>query len=641
MLLNINLGVATDDVGVGKNILALIAVDPALNIVSYAEFFALLLFFIVIQSRKWLVGMHHKLSVALFSMVFALLWVVGYSCSVFSTPHAVFDGFLNAAASMVFSIAVACLAYFSIQLLFCCLDARFEEARIGSERRGFSAAIERSSHGLSRMTRSFLDKLYSRPMLIGSLTYIALWGMLLLLYYPGMFAPGDTLNQIMQFYGNHEPTSNAIVLLDSGVTLNTHHPVFHTVLMGTFVWLGQTLFASANFGYFAYVLIQLVCVALTLGYVLAFCCRKGVDGRITVVLYLFFAVFPWFSEYAILGTKDTLFACALLLTCLSVFQLLTSEGLEKADWVVLFVGVIGFCMLRKGYAIVAVALAMLLGLVFRGRGSVVKASCAMGAIGVIAMLVSAFVFPTLHISSGSPREALSVPMQQVARCVVAHGDDISDEQKAAMAGVLDYERIPALYDPVLSDPVKNTFNKYATTDNMMDFLKVWLQLLGQYPETCAAATAMNYYRWFYPSGFPTTYAEYNSGNPPMSSSDIHAELIGVDHPVLESGSMEGGLARSISKMYGFYQEAWAEAPLLSMTAQAPTYVWLLLLSMLYLATRRRNVLYAFLPIFFVLVVTLIGPCNFVVRYLFPLMFALVPMVILAFWSPAKTDFGRC
>ena len=88
----------------------------------------------------------------------------------------------------------------------------------------------------------------------------------------------------------------------------------------------------------------------------------------------------------------------------------------------------------------------------------------------------------------SPREALSLPIQQTARFVVEYGDEVTEEERAIIDKVIDYDAIIYKYDPMISDPVKFTYRADATAQDVMRYLGVWLKLAARHPDCCLAAT---------------------------------------------------------------------------------------------------------------------------------------------------------
>lgn len=71
-----------------------------------------------------------------------------------------------------------------------------------------------------------------------------------------------------------------------------------------------------------------------------------------------------------------------------------------------------------------------------------------------------------QIEPGSIREALSLPFQQTARYALEYGNEITEEEAAVISNILDYEHLAENYNPRISDPVKRTFNKNATREEL-------------------------------------------------------------------------------------------------------------------------------------------------------------------------------
>lgn len=63
-----------------------------------------------------------------------------------------------------------------------------------------------------------------------------------------------------------------------------------------------------------------------------------------------------------------------------------------------------------------------------------------------------------HVEKDTPKEMLSLPFQQTARYVRDYGDEVTEEEKAAIGQVLDYDKIVKGYMELTSDPVKTTYH---------------------------------------------------------------------------------------------------------------------------------------------------------------------------------------
>jgi hypothetical protein len=110
------------------------------------------------------------------------------------------------------------------------------------------------------------------------------------------------------------------------------------------------------------------------------------------------------------------------------------------------------------------------------------------------------LFPALNITSGSTREMLSVPFLQTARYIQEYEDEISDEDAQAILKVLSragtLDKIAKSYNPVLADSVKNKYNKYATTSDLVNYFKVWFKGLVKHPDVYVQAYLNLHFGWF-------------------------------------------------------------------------------------------------------------------------------------------------
>lgn len=182
-----------------------------------------------------------------------------------------------------------------------------------------------------------------------------------------------------------------------------------------------------------------------------------------------------------------------------------------------------------------------------------------------------------------------MPFQQTARIVGEHGDDVSEAERAAIDAVLPYDQLAELYDPDLSDPVKESYKlhnskvessfEYANEhpEALGDYLRVWLGLALRHPACALTATAANTYAYFYPG-----------------------EVVDVDgtRPVLLVGwQTDGDIAAAYDVSYLMPANAVARASAaVQATLEVPgmrylyspgLYVWLLVAIVAYLIHARR------------------------------------------------------
>lgn len=91
------------------------------------------------------------------------------------------------------------------------------------------------------------------------------------------------------------------------------------------------------------------------------------------------------------------------------------------------------------------------------------------------------VYSAMGINPGNPREALSVPIQQISRAVSNHKEMISDEEKEEIELYLPFDSLEWLYNPRFADPVKEQFRSYNYVSDKGRFIILWLNLMKRFP----------------------------------------------------------------------------------------------------------------------------------------------------------------
>ena len=281
------------------------------------------------------------------------------------------------------------------------------------------------------------------------------------------------------------------------VPMSAHWPVFSSVLMGFFVWLGEALFGSYNAGAFLFVLFQSAVSAAVLAYTLITLKKFGVSvlfRRICLGIYAFSTIF---AGYLTSILKDALFSIAVLL-----FVTLWAEEFflpqNRKRTVCLGLTALFMCLLRNNGMLI-------LGVSLVAFGIIITIKKQKKCLSIVAAMLCALLLfvgyqnlliPALGIQKGSAGESFSVQFQQTARYVKMHPEDVTEKERAVIDAVLDYDALADLYDPTVSDPVKATYHGDAAS--LRVYLTVWLKHLFRHPLTYAEATLANTYGYFYP-----------------------------------------------------------------------------------------------------------------------------------------------
>ena len=233
-------------------------------------------------------------------------------------------------------------------------------------------------------------------------------------------------------------------------------------------------------------------------------------------------------------------------------------------------------------------------------------------ITIISSLFNAyFDIDSKRISS----EALSIPLQQTARFVYEHGDEVKPWERDAINAILDYEALPKVYTPGISDPVKGL----VTIDNNDDFnayIKAWFSMLQRRPITYIEATLSNSYAYFTPfsrsSVRPVIYNDHDVSNKNRENYDI-SFLFFTQSTRHQLYLATIGIPQNLPGINIFYYLG--------------NYTWFLLLLMLGLFINKKyTYLLGFAPALLVILTCIASPVNGYFRYYIPVMMV-VPILL--------------
>ena len=523
-------------------------------------------------------------------------------------------------------------------------------------------SVSPSCGRLRRAARLVLGAFDRHPFAAPALVLALCWLPVLVGYAPALFM-WDTNTQILQWFGLPNHISSSVDLLDSSVLLTQHHPPLHTALVGLCVQAGISLAGSENLGIFIYAVLQWIVDILAISWAFRIAQIVGAPRAPRFVALGFIALVPAYSNYSVLVTKDVLFASALLLFAIElvylVFCAASFDGriaFSRRHAVLLVAGALGAALLRSGMVVAvaggAIAATLLLWRMQRrlapedlrpvsARSLLRVPLIALALVIAVNLLLARVVYPALAITPSSRREALSIPMQQVARFMRDRPDAVQPEDLRAIDRVLDAPGLARLYDPSKSDPVKATYKEQASSDDLSAFWQTWARLFARDPGCFISATAANYYGYFYPAhAMSWSYTSYFSS---LVMANTETNLIYSDIASYFSfHQLDHPFVRALDGLCSGYRLLFQRLPFLTLTMQAALYDWALVLLTAYAVRRRRSHPAVFLvPAWIVLLIALVGPCNATTyfRYAYPVAL-LVPFLALLVMAPDPRDRAR-
>ena len=295
------------------------------------------------------------------------------------------------------------------------------------------------------------------------------WLPVFLAYYPSVFAY-DAEGQLYQVIAGD---------------YSTHHPLLHTLFLGAFFKLGGVL-GSYSAGMALHSIVQMILLAAAFAFVLSYLYEKGISRWQRMLLLAFYALFPTNSVLSLSTTKDVLFSALVLLYTMLLYYMICDKKMQVdkrdgAACVILSV----LLLLFRNNAVYAFLVSM--PLVYAGYrkwqiGEEKAQSASFGARTYLVLSIAALLFfavcsaglrTATHAHSGSPREMLSVPLQQMARTRVKEEQRIDPALRKELEKYIPAEWVFAAYDPHLADPVKN---RAVIHDDPAGLIETWVKL---------------------------------------------------------------------------------------------------------------------------------------------------------------------
>jgi hypothetical protein len=474
---------------------------------------------------------------------------------------------------------------------------------------------------LSRASSRLGNLAAAHPFAVAAAMITICWLPYLVILFPGTYA-FDGFRQLNEFYGYLPRT--------------THHPYLATAAMGGLFSIGKVI--SVNGALFLYTLVQATagCLvfALTCTQVwrLAAAVIKGRRRRWVMTAYgltlAFFALNPAFPIGATVIFKDFPYTLSVLVL-VNVLVAAAIQGQMNNKVLATFVaGSVGAAGFRNDGIVIVVICAVCLVLLLTERRLRVMVAAGLVAGGLV--IANTVVFPAIGVTKYSNAEMMSVPLQQTARYLKVHPQDVTADERQTLQSLLrDGKRVEDLgkaYRPNLSDPVKNRFESFSGTA-IKRYLGVWWAMALRHPATYVEATAANTIGYFFPA--PKT------NTPPIQyPSNMHLEDEYWEKMKAElsqpGADFDPDYPAALAPVRAGVIEAakWTvRAPVLGLIYNPALYTWILLISAALVIRRKPwRAWLPYVPAVLVFLVCLASPVNGNLRYAMPYV-ATVPLLV--------------
>ena len=209
-----------------------------------------------------------------------------------------------------------------------------------------------------------------------------------------------------------------------------------------------------------------------------------------------------------------------------------------------------------------------------------------------------------------------------------YGDEVTGEERDAIDAILPYDELEELYNPQLCDPVKREFRQDATSEDLMTYFKVWLEMFWKHPDVYVESFLNNTYQYYdINKQSDLEYYQFDEFLQEEDEKETYTYLY-VKHP-----------RRFETARYVIHQVVLAiqKTPLLNIFTSLGMLPWIMVFFLLYNLWRGRRRDLALLAVpFLTIAVCLVSPDNGNSRYVMP-MFYLLPFLFALELLPGEDE----
>lgn len=437
------------------------------------------------------------------------------------------------------------------------------------------------------------------PFITSLILILICWLIYVIAFYPAILTP-DSSFQIRQFFGIWTKYNEYSVMIDNNILITNHHPIIHTLLLGSCLKIGHLL-CSDNFGLFLCSLIQIIFLSSVFSYSIKYLKKINISNRYRLIVLIIYALCPVFPMYAMTLVKDVIFAGFILLFITYLHKVIIHEKINYAIYILILIGV--FLFRNNGYhVLVFTFLLMFIFLCKRWKFILIN----LIFVVFCSLLYNKVVLPYFRITPGSIREVLSLPFQQMARYYKYYADEMTLKDLKTIDHILDISDLGKRYNPEISDPVKNKFNKFATNNDLTNYFKVWFKCFFKHPEVYLDATLNNTYGYFYPE--KSSWYIYYKFDKRIVQNNFNYHYNHLN-----------GLRKLLSSMGHIFPNI----PIIGLIVNIAINVWFLFIMLFYCLSKKiyRNIV-ILLPAFGLVLVCILSPVNCYFRYALPYVFSM-------------------
>lgn len=305
------------------------------------------------------------------------------------------------------------------------------------------------------------------------------------------------------FPGTVSPDSiGELTIITNGfVSISDHHPIVHVLFMTLPYNLGKFVFGSPNAGVALISIFQSVIMASIFAYSVLFLYKRKISSILLVGLLGFYTLFPMHGFYSVVMWKDVLFAGMFLLFTIECIKLVENYKNNNINFknLISFVIVSILCIFFRNNAVYMYVLLSIVTLIMMKKYFKILLITFSIVLGTY-LVVKGPIFNLLDVQKSSSSEYIGMPLQQIGRMAFKDAK-FNDKQTKLLNELMSIEKMKEQYNPRVSDGIKFSkhYNVEVFDENKLDYAKLWLELVIEYPAVAVEAYANSTLGYWYPN----------------------------------------------------------------------------------------------------------------------------------------------
>lgn len=470
---------------------------------------------------------------------------------------------------------------------------------------------------------------YKNKFFLYFLVILAGWFPIFLAFFPGVFSY-DGPNQV---FDNIKQTMK--------------QPILHTSMIRFLYNFGKRKLNSATIGLMFYTIIQCIIMSACFAYCTNYLNKKFNNKVINIITLLFFAFFPLNQLFAVITTKDGMFAAFTLIAIIKTIEMKEKENVKTNDIILYFFIVLLSISFRKN----AMYAYLIFIIFYKPNKNVLVVKLTIVVAAVAYLIIDSLIQSKIKPQVLSIKEMTSVFVQSTA--AIKKYENISEDEKEFIKEFYSKDDLEKYYNPSISDNIKDLLKLEYLDQHKLKYILKSTKLYFKYFRTSLIST-LNTTRgyWYIADESYDSYFENKRND--MGALELYTTRIysknyleknrdkikGETYYISTSDNIVGikkyNLIPFIQKTYKdlFCENNYRKIPILNIVIR-PAFYFYFLIAFLCICTYRRDKYNKQIGLFYFIyfLTCFLGPCA-LIRYIYVVIVS-CPLLICMLFEQGK------